>query len=562
MNTKTLINSSLCLLVGLTLGITGARLLGPSITPNVQKHSATLPAPLPSSHEPSPATMASLPSPFAVIESPQRTNLAPTAPTEHHRPLDRTLHYSTLIDTLNHIRVADAATLESLADAHTNSHADSQQVFIRSLFQRWSEIDMSGAIAYLQSRGAEAPSQWFNDEVLNTGILVLSQADPTRMLAWLAQHNANALITDAQLLVYQGIAQQDPEHAIQLAVNNSQNQATDPTVITVLSDWATSDPVAAMAWLEQNGNEMLWQNHRSTILYHLIDVDPAAALEKIQSLPNSGDKPYLLAQYAARIARQDPFEAFTWAESLTHPMSRQQAIADVVNHWAMTNPNQLLAHIESLSDADQRTKLLRIAAPTISYAMTERNPLAAIDWADQLPLEDRERMRSTVFQQWFYQSPEPALNWLTQQAGASEMMKSVLPDLPYQDLPLALQMFPTLDTGMQQSMAPGLAYQLSLQSTDEASAWIATLSDPSIRSSAQSGIIQATVDVDPDRALMMAAEHAGDDRSDVLFSTAFGVSQLNPALVESWLKVASLSTDERSELQQMLDDQEAYWYHP
>jgi hypothetical protein len=287
-------------------------------------------------------------------------------------------------------------------------------------------------------------------------------------------------------------------------------------------------------------------------------------LAKIEAMPASRDKPFLLGQYAAMTAEKDPLSAFQWAESLLNPPTRQQAMIEVDNLWPMMNPDQLQAHLDSLPDVHQRKQLLALAAPTITYQMAERNPLKAIAWADKLPAEDRSIVQTMVFQQWFQREPEPAMNWLNQQSDVDDktsMMASVLPDLPYQDLPLALQMFPTLDSSTQEQMAAAIAYQLSMQGVNAAESWIATLPNHAVRTTATAGLIEAAVETDPARALAMAEEHAGENRANVLFSTVVGVSQLDPALVAGWLEVASLTIDEKNELQILLDDQQSYWYH-
>lgn len=573
MNKNTLLAGSLSLLVGLAIGAGGvawfagpASLAGQGTQPTNSETS--------SANSTSPAAQpARAASPFDTIDSQPDTAVNTTSsaeavslPVGRMALLNDESHYTEVMGALTHISLADANMLEMIATSmHTTDYTNgSQLLVVRALFQRWSGIDIQGAFDYLRSRNTTATSLWHQDRVLAEGLQVLSKIDPDRMLTWLDQPANDALSSDAQLQIYLGIARTDPELALRTALRNTTSAETKSAVMTILAEWASTEPAAALVWLEQQGSASLRQSHTATILYAWLEQDPQAALAQIEAMPTSRDKPFLLGQYAAFTAEKDPLNAFQWAESLLNPAARQQAMIEVVNQWAMLNPDQLLAHLDSLPDAYQRKQLLALAAPTITYQMTEQNPLKAIAWANKLPGEGRRMVQTMVFQQWFQREPEPAMNWLNQQTGVDDktsMMASVLPDLPYQDLSLALQMFPTLNSSTQEQMAAAMAFQLSMQGIDAAESWIAALANHAVRTTATAGLIEAAVETDPARALALAEEHAGDNRADVLFSTVAGVSQLDPALVAGWLEVASLTIDEKSELQILLDDQQSYWYH-
>ena len=326
---------------------------------------------------------------------------------------------------------------------------------------------------------------------------------------------------------------------------------TERALDIIIGDWIKQDPAAAWWWLEANDVTGVLDRYRNAIVQHWLAIDSNSALLAITGLPTSSKKEHLLATYAAHVAIHEPEKAFYWAYALQDENERRQALDSVVYQWASSDPEQVIMHIDNIIEPTLREQLLYQAGPSITAALTKIDPLRAMLWTDSLNSDENQFLSPIAFQQWINKNPEDALNWLSATKTGTDSdiyMTTVAGTLAYQDLPTAVNIFPTLSEQVQTDMAASIAFGLYQESPIDAQVWTNNISNPKVHLSASRGMLVATVDDEPELALQLAIEYSAQDQTEVLVSTALEVDQQHPYLLESWLLTAPLTSEQHTDI--------------
>lgn len=344
---------------------------------------------------------------------------------------------------------------------------------------------------------------------------------------------------DALFAAYFDQTEADSEHAIEI----------------ILGDWAKTHPAEAWQWIQSNDTTGVLDRFRVSIIQHWLPLNADAALLAIMNLATSDEKDQLLANYAAFVAIDEPDRAFYWAYGLTNEKSRRHALDSVVYQWASSDPEQVILHLNSIVEPEIRQQMLFQSGPTITAQLAQTNPQRAMLWTSSLNKYENEFLSPIAFQQWVNKNPDEALNWLTAENNNldSELyMSSAATTLAYQDLNVAMEVFPAMTQTVQENMASSIAFSLYQVNPNDAKVWSNNLSNQVLQNNANRGILLASVDTEPEIALAMALAYTGHDQNDVLVHTAIEVDQQHPTLLESWLLSAPLNNAQVYEIREAL----------
>ncbi|MGJ8695201.1 MAG: hypothetical protein ACSHYF_02710 [Verrucomicrobiaceae bacterium] len=174
-------------------------------------------------------------------------------------------------------------------------------------------------------------------------------------------------------------ASQDPENAVASLSSLSSPDPRNPFLFAALSRWATLDPAAAQAWLEN------------------------------YAIPSDVSRFYLNAALIRGLARRDPDQALSLL--LTQPKSpeRTGSLDFILGAWARQSTASLF---QALTQFPKSDPALRLAA--FKKALTHLHPdslAEATSFSANLPPEEQQIFRQALASKWAQRDPEAALAW-------------------------------------------------------------------------------------------------------------------------------------------------------
>ena len=245
------------------------------------------------------------------------------------------------------------------------------------------------------------------------GQQVPDPSDPAAMevffAEWVAQRES-LTIHDALFLLADEWAAIAPEEAVgylgRLEVGGSRN----PYLFSALSQWASQDPGAALAWLKSNrdGPEQGRDYLMAALIRGAATADPDFALKLLLEAPDSPEKlgsvefltrvwlqggldaavagldrlPMNEAGVRERAIKQiasradDRSAVAAWAVGLPDSRERMLAVSAVAARWSQQDPAEAAAWVDGLASAPIRSD----AYGEIGTRWARRDPLAAADW--------------------------------------------------------------------------------------------------------------------------------------------------------------------------------------
>lgn len=162
----------------------------------------------------------------------------------------------------------------------------------------------------------------------------------------------------------------------------------------LLDSWMRHDPAAALAWVSDLPDDIIWSTALVHVSPHLSGPELQAALAHGGALPETQDKDRLLGALALRWARDAPAQAAVLAASLPDESVRTTTLTQVIAQWSQHAPLPAADFVASLSDpalqqhvlqsllqvwpSGDKQSLLRwievFPAPTRSLALSILNP--------------------------------------------------------------------------------------------------------------------------------------------------------------------------------------------
>jgi hypothetical protein len=288
----------------------------------------------------------------------------------------------------------DTAVVDKIPDNSTRASA------IRTFFSDFLKGPSADPAVALDWLKQTASSSDYNDTV-DTYIWCLSNGDEDpAFAATLAGNIADPLTRLSEttaLAINWGV--EDPQAALAWAANITDNGSItrNGTLVSVVSSWATTNPVAAAAYIQNSPDPSLYLPLAPAIAQTWAGsglssantpppgtwtaADPTAALIWVNSLPDSDAKNQALGNVLAGVAKTDFTTAWSDASNLPATDNPEAIMGNLVGVEAQQNPAQAAALLSQLpADATQLS-----ATTAVATTWAKQDPQALSNWINTLP---------------------------------------------------------------------------------------------------------------------------------------------------------------------------------
>lgn len=191
-------------------------------------------------------------------------------------------------------------------------------------------------------------------------------------------------------------------------------ESPEPDLDAALSGWASANPDAAMAFLDNLPENMRADRERyaASIVAGLADGNPTVAANFVMQLASegSGQGPNLMEMVANKAIRVNGFlGAAAWSESLPDGELKAAAMNRVGSAYARRDPEGAAGWIERFAERDYAAR----AVEEVSDGWARRDPVAAVDWLQTLPEgKGQTSGLNSVFGDWEDSDPLKASEYL------------------------------------------------------------------------------------------------------------------------------------------------------
>jgi hypothetical protein len=150
--------------------------------------------------------------------------------------------------------------------------------------------------------------------------------------------------------------------------------------------------------------------------------DPAGAIAWAQALADSAARDSAFTTIASTWAQRDPAAAAGWASNLTTSAQRTEALNGALSYWLLRDAAATQAFVANLPAETQVS-----AAGFIAPIVAQTNPVAALEWAQSLPLPAARELASvSAYLRWLDNAPVAAKAWLATASLPDEMKTRLL----------------------------------------------------------------------------------------------------------------------------------------
>ncbi len=182
-----------------------------------------------------------------------------------------------------------------------------------------------------------------------------------------------------------------------------------------LSGWASADPDAALAWLDENakdGDDRTKGWWMRGLINGVSNSDPDKATKLVTKL--AAEDPDSASRYVGTIARtklkDGVASADTWMNSLDNPKLREGALATIGEHLSRSDPKEAAQWIQQYADEPGSER----AVGDVADEWAEKDPKAAVDWVKSLdPGDSQNRGMNEVLSEWSRNDPTAASQYLS-----------------------------------------------------------------------------------------------------------------------------------------------------
>jgi hypothetical protein len=207
--------------------------------------------------------------------------------------------------------------------------------------------------------------------------------------------------------------------------------------VTVAQNWAATDPAAALAWVQAQGDAQETRVSMSGVIRGWWENDPRSAEAYVAAHLESLGLETVMG-ITSELYRLDPERAKDWANSLP---------------------------VEARRNADS----------FIGTRMVDADPKAASEWAASLPDEVRTRPLESVISKWARNDLQAAGQWINERSGVvrDEALSAYSSTMAFKDPAAALTLAATVtDPKIQSATIDRIVSGWMRRSPNDATAWI------------------------------------------------------------------------------------------
>lgn len=314
------------------------------------------------------------------------------------------ISYSVFTNLANENPRVALEIIESIPSSRNRSDA------YNATIQSWASRDAKAAANFV----AQLDNKQLKQQLAPTVIQYLSTQAPDEALAWAKQQDPNGQ-QYLQNTVISQIATNNPEQAMQIALSSQQPTLRQQLVVTVIDNLSYNDPERAAGLLDQLPANDINTDAINSVVYNWASIDPDAAIawvnSKSGSLRNDGlisignqlasVDPELAASYLPQLSSSvreswaqnityyyssyDVVEAATWIENFRGETIFENLLSSVIGVAASSDVDYALQLAQSMPDQTQRNGMIKQIADQISYS----NPQRAEQLYTRLPADQR-----------------------------------------------------------------------------------------------------------------------------------------------------------------------------
>jgi hypothetical protein len=273
------------------------------------------------------------------------------------------------------------------------------------LLDRWIEKDLAAALDFVSKLEEES----IREALLRYAIVESGHLDFRGVLSWIngqPESKRHGMIS----LLYEGVAKETPEHALQFIDLLNDEEIKEHVVRTLLEQWAQRDMVAALTWMSAQTLPQTLDDIKTSLLSRLIKQYPQEAGALIRSMPVGHEKNTVARNYADILAKTDIQAAGNWARSLDDPDSYSIALTAVYEAWFLNEPDKkiIMDQVLAESDSELRDRLIN----EIALDIANSNPAELAHMIDRLPATSQPDVAEKAARFWKERDSRQTLNWL------------------------------------------------------------------------------------------------------------------------------------------------------
>ena len=229
-----------------------------------------------------------------------------------------------------------------------------------------------------------------------------ADVDPMAALAF-AQENTNGGFATGTILTTWASA--DPDAAIRWAESNHEGDGANPYLAGIIRSLVVTDPARATALLTGMPRSMERGEALDAMFPHLLQQGPEATREWIAGLTDDSLRNGAIMRSADKLAAADPAGTAAWL--LANPgEATQRRMDDVYSVWAGKDQQAAVASFTALPIGEERSNALRGLVSTVA----REDPGAAVSMMDRFPNDVTDRVVQNFVWHSLWKDPDVALS--------------------------------------------------------------------------------------------------------------------------------------------------------
>lgn len=435
------------------------------------------------------------------------------------------------VNSLSAAEIPDLVEMvQKEARENPNRYDGDSYMLMGALFERWTAIDPTAALAYVNS----CKSRSFQKNAAGSCFAALGKVDPDRAMAEFEKLPKGELRETAGMALVSSLSDRDPAAACDLLEKEASPGAFgDYYTAEIFSAWAKTDPVAAAKRLESMPPDRVGDYSAGQLAASWALKDPAAALKWAKTL--TGDrKSNSTSEVYKVIAREDSAKA--WEQLKAEPGHlRGKIVGSILEIVADEDPKKAMSMLMMLGSKSD----LRLGTDSFLNNLNWNDTRLAFEVIDQV--KDPATRRENLGNQMYYaawSSPELLKEQIGKLTDREKIDTSgaVLRGLVSSDPAAAEKYFLALPEAQRSTQT--LSQMLSQYSNTDANKafdFAISLTNPQEQTAAVKGLFQNWSREDPEAAAVGWKKlPAGQGRLEALDNVASSWSQSAPEAAKSW----------------------------
>jgi hypothetical protein len=303
-----------------------------------------------------------------------------------------------------------SAQFERLAHEVINeASAEPMLRLLQLLLDRWIEQDLSVALDFV----INLEVQEIREILLPYALTEAGYLDFRSVLDWIGRQSEAARHRLTELL-YAGVAQENPDYALELVDLLDDGEEKERIMRLVLEQWARRDIEAVLSWMDTQALPKTLADLKASLLASLPEQHLQEAGAFIRNMQPGHEKNTMTRNHAELLARTSIQAAASWARSLDDPDAHGIALTTVYQTWLSIEPDKKLIMEQVLveSDGELRDRLIN----EIALHVASNNPADLAAMVDRLPTSAQQDVAEKVVLYWKEIDLRQTLDWVKNQA--------------------------------------------------------------------------------------------------------------------------------------------------